>query len=255
MEKSNDNLWAELKDDFVKAFAHMGRVEQARIELDRLEMEGDLIDEYIIKYKTLLKKADIPHNEVGALQKFKEGLKWGVLANILRWDTWPEGIDDWQELEHAHREVRRMGIIKESLGDRGNYNLTTKQTKWCSRFQNFKKKKDEAIPMEVDAAKLNYDPKKKEELERLKKEGCCYKCQKQGHLKWECPNWTNEKKDKPPPYPSKACSTTTPLPKILKEDPAPSKEPQDMKQLARAMRTLDDMKTEELFNLIMDEDF
>jgi hypothetical protein len=37
--------------------------------------------------------------------------------------------------------------------------------------------------MEVDAVKLSNDPKKKEELERLKKEGWCYKCQKQGHLK------------------------------------------------------------------------
>jgi hypothetical protein len=47
-----------------------------------------------------------------------------------------------------------------------------------------------------------------------------------------------------------------PLPKIIEEEnPIPSKEPQDMKQLARAMRTLDDIKMEELFNLIMDEDF
>jgi hypothetical protein len=81
-----------------------------------------------------------------------------------------------------------MGIIKESLGEQGSYNLTTKQTKWHSKIQNFKKKKDEAVPMEVDTAKLDNDPKKKEELERLKKEGWCYKCQKQGHLKWECPN-------------------------------------------------------------------
>jgi hypothetical protein len=104
IEKSDDNLWAELKDDFIKAFTHAGRVEQARIELDKLEMEGDLINEYITKYETLLKKADIPHDKVGALQKFKEGLKQEVLANILRRDTWPEGIDDWQE--HARREVR-----------------------------------------------------------------------------------------------------------------------------------------------------
>jgi hypothetical protein len=75
MEKSDDNLWAELKDDFIQAFAHTGRVEQARIELDKLKMEGDLINEYIAKYKTLLKKADIPRDEVRALQKFKKGLK------------------------------------------------------------------------------------------------------------------------------------------------------------------------------------
>jgi hypothetical protein len=42
-------------------------VKQARVKLNKLEMKDDLIDKYIAKYKTLLKKAEISYDEVGAL--------------------------------------------------------------------------------------------------------------------------------------------------------------------------------------------
>jgi hypothetical protein len=45
--KSDEALWEDLKDDFTNAFSHTGRIEQARMELGKLEMEGDQIDEYI----------------------------------------------------------------------------------------------------------------------------------------------------------------------------------------------------------------
>ena len=91
--KDQEELWVELTTAFSNAFTHTGRVEQARTELAKLEMEGDQIDEYIAKFENLLCKADIPRTEVGSIQKFKEGLRKGVLAAILRRDQWPETID------------------------------------------------------------------------------------------------------------------------------------------------------------------
>ena len=102
--------------------------------------------------------------------------------------------------------------------------------------------------MEIDVAKsFEKDQKKQAELEKLRKEGRCYKCLKQGHMKKACPDWEKEGKGKPPPYQPKARSTTT---KEEKEG-----EPQDLKQLARAVHGLDERKTDELFELMMDEDF
>jgi hypothetical protein len=42
-------------------------VEQARIDLDKLEMEGNLINKYIAKFKNLLQRAEIPRIKVGSL--------------------------------------------------------------------------------------------------------------------------------------------------------------------------------------------
>jgi hypothetical protein len=44
------------------------------MDLAKLEMEGNNIDDYIAKFENLLHKADIPHTEVGSIQKFKDGL-------------------------------------------------------------------------------------------------------------------------------------------------------------------------------------
>ena len=95
--KTDETLWAQLERDFENAFAHTGRVEQARMELQKHRMDGDLIDEYIAKFETLLSKGEIPWTEVGAIKKFKNGLKPGVLKGILIRDTWPTNIDEWEE--------------------------------------------------------------------------------------------------------------------------------------------------------------
>ena len=247
--KNDNDLWEDLKDAFKGAFAHTGKVEQARFDLLALEMDGDQIDEYIAKFENLLKKAEIPRNEVGAIEKFKNGLRKGVLAKLLSRDTWPETIDQWEE--SSRREVRRMGIIRESLGP-----LTPRQTKWRTFSQQFKtgkQKKDQAIPMEIDAAKVPEDPKKAKEVTRLRNEGRCFKCQKQGHMKNACPDWGPKDKGKPPPYQPKARMAAA-LPTI--EEEGPSKQTQEVGQLARTIRGLNDQTTDELFHAILEkEDF
>jgi hypothetical protein len=73
--KGDENLWLDLINTFKNAFAHTRRVEQARMDLAKLEMEGNNIDDYIAKFKNLLHKADIPCTKVGSIQKFKDGLR------------------------------------------------------------------------------------------------------------------------------------------------------------------------------------
>ena len=92
--KIDKTLWAQLKKDFKNAFAHTGRVEQARMELKKHRIDGDLIDEYIAKFETLLSKGDILQTEVGAIEKFKDRLKPRVFKGILIRDTWPTNIDE-----------------------------------------------------------------------------------------------------------------------------------------------------------------
>jgi hypothetical protein len=65
---------------------------------------------------------------VGSIQKFKDGLRQGVLQAILNKETWPTTIDQWEEA--ARQEVRRFSIIKEAMGDRMSNFISTKQAKW-----------------------------------------------------------------------------------------------------------------------------
>jgi hypothetical protein len=52
--------------------------------------------------------------------------------------------------------------------------------------------------MEIDAGQTK-DPKREAKLTHLQKEGRCFKCNQQGHLKCDCPEWAKEP-DKPLPY-------------------------------------------------------
>jgi hypothetical protein len=177
-----------------------------------------------------------------------------VLHAILNKERWPDTIVLWKEA--ARQEVRRFSIIKEAMGDRANNFLSTKQAKWRTTTQQLKsstKKKDEAVPMEINAGQIqDKDPKKEAENACLCKEGRCYKCGQQGHLKCNCPDWP-KRSDKPPPYPSKACSTNT-LPPV--QETKEEKDP-NLKELVRSMSLMDDTKKDELFNLLLEgkEDF
>jgi hypothetical protein len=83
-------------------------------------------------------------------------------------------------------EVRHLSIIKEALGDRPNNFISSKQAKWRSSAQQFKtavRKRDEAIPMEINAGLIqDKDLKRQEELRKLQTEGRCFGCGKQGHM-------------------------------------------------------------------------
>ena len=76
-------------------------------------MEGDLIDEYIAKFETLLSKCEISWTEVGAIEKFKDGLKLGVFKDVLIRNTWPIYIDKLKDA--ARCEVCHFEIMKEAL--------------------------------------------------------------------------------------------------------------------------------------------
>ena len=95
--KDSETLWNDLKQAFENTCVNTGQIEQAHMELQKHKMKADLIDDYIAKFKNLLAKRGIPCTEVGAIDKFKDGLKRGVLQGILNQDTWPTTIDSWKE--------------------------------------------------------------------------------------------------------------------------------------------------------------
>ena len=107
--------------------------------------------------------------------------------------------------------------------------------------------------MEIDSAQIRpRNPEREAKNTQLKKEGRCFKCKKQGHVKKDCPEW-GKKGEKPPPYQSKGRIATTST-STSNTDQTADEEP-ELKELARRMHSLDNCGKEQLFNLIMDEDF
>ena len=187
------------------------------------------------------------------MDKFTDGLRKGIHAAILRKDIWPTNIDQWEEA--ARIEVRRNGITKAALGERGNYHLSTRQSRWQTRAQQVLKpsKKRDPDAMDIDATSVekpnqskDFKDKQAERL-RIRSEGLCFKCLKKGHIKKECPDW-KKLSENPPPYKPKARMATV---KEEKDDESGS--PDDLKDLARRMAVLDVQKKEDLFDIIMDE--
>ena len=239
--KMDKTLWAQLKRDFENTFAHTERVEQARMELQKNRMDGDLIDEYIAKFETLLSKGEIPWTEVGAIEKFKDGLKPRVLKGILIRDTWPTNIDEWEEA--VRREVCRFRIMKEALGRQGQ--SFGKPPKWQADAHKFlAKRKNELVPMEVDAATTQEKkPFKRGFDDNLKKEGRCFQCHKQGHMKKDCPD-----KAKAPSFKRK--------PKIEGRKASAEDGDDETLDLAHRIRKMDDDQRNEVFQAMLnDSDF
>src|SRR6266446_5021595 len=112
---------------------------------------------------------------------------------------WPETIHQWQSV--ACEENKRY-VIKKNLGlTRSPKDGKDRKQQWKAALKN--KSRDNSVPMEVDAAQTTKHHLT-EHQEKLKKEGCCFHCEAQGHMSCECP----KKANKPPLY-SKAQAAAT----------------------------------------------
>ena len=218
------------------------------MELQKHKMKADLIDDYIAKFKNLLAKGGIPHTKVGTIEKFKDRLKRGVLQGILNQDIWPTTIDRWEE--STRREVHHYGIMKEALLKHGQ--AFPKLSKWqADAHRFFGRKKNDPVPMEVDAATTQERKAKRGFNENLKKEGCCFHCHMQGHIKKDCLKKNQTFKGKP--FEKKKGSKEGGRQAIIEES---EEDEEDTCKLACRIQGLDDDKRNEVFqNMLNGLDF
>ena len=149
--------------------------------------QGEL-DAYIAKFEELAGIAGWGLEEMGTIDRFREGLPHGLQDAILNLERIPMTYADMKDgarLCHA-----RWKFKKALLGPRTPFKQQ-EQAKWRGALtkgfkgKNKSKPKGWGDPMDVDAISINaLEP---EEKQRLLKEGRCFRCKDRGHQSRNCP--------------------------------------------------------------------
>jgi hypothetical protein len=240
MSREDEDLWDEYKESFLNLFVDTAAKEHAMRKFNNLEQKGNEIDDYIIEFNNLCSRLKFDRRTQLLIDKFCDGLSKGIHSKILQLDIWPETLEEWQET--ARRTVRRNTIMRERVGGRGNWNLSTKAARWKEALEGNNKgacqKSKDDDKMQIDLALVGenytqpygFGPR----LEKLTPELCqqlmrerkCFRCRQPGHMandercglynakaqteKQERIRQREEANQKPPAY---ARATTTPVQK------------------------------------------
>ena len=153
-------IWNDMIYEFHQAFAHTARQEDAFIELQKCDMKGKTIDEYIAKFNHLAAKAGWERDARGTLEMFKQGLELGLHRAIFRRETIPRTIDQWQQA--ARDEKERFRLIQASLGPAGGQNKSSTRQNLFRNLQDVgahkapKSRRDpDAMDVDVNVARLS----------------------------------------------------------------------------------------------------
>ena len=126
---------------------------------------------------------------------FIDGLPASLAINMAKFNN-PAGFDDWKRgaVEHHTKYL----WIKSKFHSKGQGNTHPTQDQWKKAFM---KKGDDAMdtmPGQVKACATNtHPPLNDEKRERLRKEGRCFRCKKQGHLSHYCPEKPSQVRNNP----------------------------------------------------------
>lgn len=191
-QTDDEQLWEDFGHDFRRAFADTASEQRAYGELANYTMGNKSIDEYIAQFEHLLQKAGWDRTSRGSLFQFKKGLDRRIHLKILQRDPMPaETLDQWEEA--ARKEVERQAFIDASLGPRefrGSWSdkkdqRRDKQGKWKKGVPYHRPEKDPDA-MDVDVVRVP-ETTDQNAREKQRSEGRCFLCNKQGHLKKDCP--------------------------------------------------------------------
>jgi len=172
-----------------------------------------------------------------------------------------ETLDDWEEA--VRKEVERQAFIDASLGPREFHrNWNTKQDQKRDRQGKWRRGGAELkVDRDHDAMDVNvvYLPEVKDKEEREKQciEGCCFTCNKQGHVKRNCPSAKQDESPRRscPVSSAQAVQTNGDRGSEVKRD-AEGPAPKDVEDLMTKLRGMSvDEKEEVIDALVTQENF
>jgi hypothetical protein len=176
----DEDLWKDFIEQFEQAYVSSTAKEDAYMQLKKLAMKGDHLDEYIADFVALVSELDWdPDGEI-ACHYFRAGLPTPLVRQILQHEGNPRTLKKWKDAARTHHTRWAMTKAFGYTGKRKEKGSFKPQF-----HQKREKKERDPEAMDVDFAKLNLlSPQEREEL---MKSGRCFRCRKQGHMSKECP--------------------------------------------------------------------
>ena len=215
----NDNheyLWTTISNTFFRAFTNITRTVDAQTDIKTLKMKGENgLDDYISTFKRLAHLGGHNLADRAVIDMFVEGLPASLAINVARFND-PDTFQDWKQGAIQHH-TKYMWI--KSKFHKGQSKPRPTPDQWKKAFQ---KKGDDTMdttPGWVKARATNtHPPLTDDEREKLRREGQCFQCKKQGHLSCYCPDKPSQARGNPEEEESEeesiqATSSKTPAPK------------------------------------------
>jgi hypothetical protein len=112
---TDETLWAEFRNDFLRAWADTSKTQRADLELQKLTMKDKTIDEYISKFELLVRRAGWTRDDQNTIKEFVQGLSMGLANKILNRAPPPNKhrLNEWIEAarEETIKEDERMAWV------------------------------------------------------------------------------------------------------------------------------------------------
>ena len=181
----NKTIYDDFEEEFVKSWTDTNEPYRAAIELDKLRMQYDNIDEYIARFAELARKALYHDNDPAVLEKFKSGLPLELLEPCVHHDE-PRNWEAWT------KSARRRQAILTSLKAH-RLDITQRPLSPIQECTPTPPSTPPPVPMEIDrmytipARRQTPSPKDEE-----KRKGLCHLCKRHGHIQRHCPKKTPE---------------------------------------------------------------
>ena len=195
----NDNheyLWDTVANTFYRAFTNITREVDAQTDIKTLKMKGDHgLDDYISTFERLACLGGYNLTDKAVIDMFIDGLPTSLAINIAKFNN-PRSFNDWKRGAIEHHTTYMW--IKSKFRSKGQNTTHPTQDQWKKAFT---KKGDDTMdttPGQVKArATATHPPLNDEEREKLRKEGQCFRCRKQGHLSRYCPDKPSQARGNP----------------------------------------------------------
>jgi len=178
-DEEDEDLWQDFLVRFKNAYLSTTQKEDAYVRMQKLQMKGDLLDEYVTDHKTLVSELGWDYESEMSCHSFREGLPKTLAKRIIETEGLPETYSRW--IKYAQKYHSRWAMSK-ALGYYGKPNQD--KPKWNPHKPKERKERDPDA-MDVDRAQMTPDEK-----EKLLRSGSCFRCKKQGHMARQCPTKT-----------------------------------------------------------------
>ena len=206
----DDVHWAEFETAFINRFTDLHKVTKATTALQNLKMRIGDLDAYVSQFRSLAHKAGYDLDAPSTLQTFLKGLSPLLRQRVIWQHPNADNFNKYLKAAQAKSKAieRENLIFREGKWLKPNWikpspphnprpNLRPNPYQQCPhnppRYPYIN-----GTPMDVDTlqkAETTEDKKKHRD------EGCCFECNKQGHMAWDCPTKKfNLRKPQKPSY-------------------------------------------------------